>query len=240
MMGSTLEEKIAVMIPARGGSKGLPRKNLRDLVGKPLLGHSLTAAKGSAYVSDIYVSTDDDLIDRYAASRGVNVLRHPAELSADDRPSFPVIQWMVSHLTRQGCRPDLCVILRATAPLMTSYDIDSAIELYRSRKGIDSVVSVVSAGTSPTKLKRVLPTGFLVDALEPEGPFPTRRQDGGEYYVRNEAIYVVRPEVIENGSLWGEKCFAYQMPEERSININTEFQFAVAELIMRTSTGGSS
>lgn len=232
-----MDQKITVMIPARGGSKGLPRKNLRSLAGTPLLGHSLIAAKGSAYVSEIYISTDDDFIDSYAANHGVGVLRHPAELSADDRPSFPVIQWMVSHLTREGRRPDLCVILRATAPLRTSYDIDSAIELYRSRKGIDSVASVVSAvGINPTKLKRVLPAGFLVDALEPEGPFPTRRQDGGDYYVRNEAIYVVRPKVIESGSLWGEKCVAYLMPEERSININTEFQFTVADLIMRSRT----
>lgn len=117
---------------------------------------------------------------------------------------------------------------------MMSHNVDAAIKLYLTSEGIDSVASVVQAiGVNPMKLKNVLPDGYLMDALESEGGFPKRRQDGGDFYVRNEALYVTRPDVIQSGSLWGRKCIANLMPEDRSININTIFQFKVADLIMR-------
>jgi len=125
-------------------------------------------------------------------------------------------------------------VLRATSPLRTDRDIDTAVNLLVQDDSIDSVVSVGPAvGIHPVRLKRVLPDGKLVDAFESEGNYPQQRQSFESFYLRNGAIYASRSSIIEGKGLWGPNSLAYVMPEERSININTEFQFRVAELLIR-------
>jgi CMP-N-acetylneuraminic acid synthetase len=144
-----------------------------------------------------------------------------------------VIQRALLEVRKLGHYPDICVVLRATSPLRTNNDIDAAVRLLIENKAADSVVSVGPAvGVHPVRLKRILPDGRLEDAFEGEGMFPKRRQDFEPLYLRNGAIYAAKTSVIEGGGLWGKHCLAYVMPEERSVNINTDFQFKVAELVM--------
>lgn len=225
--------RVAGIIPARGGSTGLHRKNLRLLAGKPLIWHTVKSALSTSSLNFIVVSTEDDDIANYVSTLNVEVLRHPPELSTDSSPTFPVIQWVLNRLRRLGRNPDICVVLRATSPLRTYKDIDTVVDLLMKDDAIDSVVSVGPAiGIHPVRLKRILPDGKLVDAFEPEGSYPKQRQSFELLYLRNGAIYASRSSIIEDGRLWGPNCLAYVMPEERSININTEFQFKVAELLI--------
>jgi len=226
--------KTVAIIPARGGSRGVPRKNLRSLAGKPLLWYIVQAAKGAELIDLVVVSTEDAEIADFANTLGVRVLRHPACLSTDTSPSFGVVQWALSHLNARGINPAICVLLRATSPFCQSFDIDTALRLLDSNERFDSIVSVnLVVGIHPVKLKRLSPDGTLRDAFEPEGSTPTRRQELDPLYQRNAAIYASRSEIIRSGKLWGPNCLGYVMPEERSININTEFQFGVASLLMR-------
>ena len=225
--------KIVAVIPVRGGSQGVPRKNLRLVAGKPLLRYTIDCARNAARIQRVVVSTEDREIADFAASSGAEVFRHPAILSGPEAPTYPVVQWDLQHLRTESAEPSLLVVLRATTPLRTPEDIDNAISLLDSNPIADSVVSVgLAVGVHPIRLKRILDDGRLMDAFEQEGRFPRRRQALEALYVRNGAIYAARPFVIDAGGLWGGHCLAYLMPEERSININTEYQLRVAELLL--------
>jgi CMP-N,N'-diacetyllegionaminic acid synthase len=225
---------IAAIIPARGHSVAVPRKNLRLLDGKPLLSYAIESARAASVLDLLVVSTGDDEIAAYATARGVQILRHPMDLSTDTAPTFPVIQWDLRELRRRRIDPEICVVLRATSPLRTGQDIDAAVRLLTEAPFADSVVSVGPAiGIHPLRLKRILGDGRLQDAFTPEGAYPVRRQTLEQLYVRNGAIYAAKASVIDGGGLWGPHCLAYLMPEDRSININTELQFKVAELLIR-------
>lgn len=225
---------VVAIIPARGGSKGIPKKNLRAIGGQPLLWYGVNCAHGAARVHMTIVSTEDPEIATYADSIGAQVFRHPPELSTDNSPTFPVIKWCLEHLRGFEIQPSLCVMLRATTPLRTPTDVDQCIELLDRNPHADSVVSVVPAiGIHPVKLKRILSDGRLVDGFGPEGYFPKRRQEFEQLYIRNGAIYAARPRTIDNCGLWGLHCLGYIMPEERSVNINTEFDLKIADLIIK-------
>lgn len=230
------EPVVAAIIPARGGSQGVIGKNMRLLGGKPLIHHTIDAAKRAKKVSIVVVSTEDEAIAEYANSVGVKVLRHPASLSTDSSATYPVIRWALHELEHSGYAINAYAVLRATTPLRTAVDIDNAISILLTNPNADSVVSVRPAvGIHPIRLKRVESSGRLVDAFEGEGNSPKRRQELEPLYLRNGGVYVARRDVIATHGLWGKHCLAYVMPEERSVNINTEYDFLVAQLLLTRS-----
>lgn len=226
---------MVAVIPVRGGSRGLPGKNMRNLCGKPLLWHTVRAAQAASSVNEVVVSTDDLGIARYASSLGATVLLHPEELSGDTSPTYPVIRRAVEVLEQEGRSIDYVITLRATTPLRSSFDINSAMkQLILNGDRANSVVSVRQVvGVHPIRLKRVSSDGYLEDAFDCEGYYPVRRQSFETLYLRNGGIYGARREVIRDFGLWGMRCLAYVMPDERSVNINTEFDFIVAEAILK-------
>lgn len=226
--------RVTAVIPTRGGSRGLPGKNMQLFNGKPLLQHTIEAAIGSRLIDETVVSTDDDAIAALAKQLGCHVLRHPSELSKDNSPSFPVVRWVLKQLTARQKRPDVLIVARATAPLRTASDFDAAIKLFLESPRADSVASVVRTVVHPMKLK-VVRNGYLKDAFEQEGGTPVPRQQlGEELFVRNEALYVLEPRLVEAGKLWGECCKLYIMDKTRSVNINDQFDFEMAELLHGT------
>jgi CMP-N-acetylneuraminic acid synthetase len=227
-----LSGRIPAIIPVRRGSVELPNKNMRPINGVPLLTYTITAAKQSGAVSRVIVSTDDEAAASLARSEGVEAIFHPSELSADDAPTVGVIVWNYRRLATEGAVETL-LVLRATSPLRTSADIDNAVNLISRNPDADSLVSVVAIpGMHPIRMKRVLPDGMVVDAFEAEGYSPRRRQTLEQLYLRNGAIYIATARVLDDGRMWGEHCLAYVMPQERSVNINTAFDFEVAELFI--------
>jgi len=196
-----------------------------------MIEHTIAAALASPSVSHVVVSTDDDEIEEVALRSGATAFRHPTALSADDAPTFPVIRWATENAQRLGLDHTVCATLRPTTPFRSSCDVEEAIGMLRLHPKADSLVSVVElAGAHPKRLKHI-EKGWLVDAYEMEGPWPSRRQNLEPVYIRNGGIYLAKPEIILSGRLWGQWCLAYVMPQERSLNINSEYDFLVAELL---------
>jgi CMP-N,N'-diacetyllegionaminic acid synthase len=221
------------IIPVRGGSEGVPRKNIKALCGRPLFAYTIEACSKANFLSEFFVSTDDPEIAEIALQLGVQTLLHPRELSTGNAATIGVIRWDRKALIERRKVFSHLAIMRATSPFRTHDDIDSAIRLLSKKTEADSLVSVVATdGQHPIRLKRVDEDGFLVDAYESEGFSPKRRQELEPLFIRNGAIYIAAQEVIDKRGLWGTKCLPFIMPAERSLNINTQFDFLLAELLM--------
>jgi CMP-N,N'-diacetyllegionaminic acid synthase len=236
-----MSEKILCIITARGGSKGVPRKNIRLVGGKPLIAYSIgTALEVREHLFRIIVSTDDNEIAEISRQYGAEVpFMRPPELAMDKTPSLPVLQHAVRFVEEQDrATIDWVLLLQPTSPLRTKNDIMSTLELAR-RGGCDSVISVVEVPIHPLFIKRIensrlLP--FSETFMEIEG---TRRQDvQPPAYVRNGAIYLTKRDVLmERNSIWGDIIRPYVMPPERSVNIDSEMDLILVNLMLQS--GGS-
>lgn len=223
-------ESIAI-IPARGGSKSLPRKNIIPLAGKPLIHYTIKVAQKSGHLDRIAVSTEDSQIADIARSCGAEVIKRPEELARDDTPSLSVLQHAIQYLEeKQNYHPQVIVILQPTSPLRTAEDINMTVEKFLKSK-CDSVVSVC-------EIEHPLVWMYTVegDRLKPviEGEEKViRRQDVPKVYRLNGAVYVVhRDTIMEENRLLGKDIRAYIMPSERSVDIDSEIDLKLAELLM--------
>lgn len=223
-----MPREVLALIPTRGGSKGLPGKNLAEINGKPLVGFPIDTAKASPDITRVMVTTDDDQIEAVAKSFSAEVFRHPLELSTEGKPTFPVIRHVVQTLIDQGYKPELVVTLRATSPLTLPKDIATALSLLE-QTGATSVISVVADETGhPIRLKILGPELQLVPLEPGEETAPIPRQQLPVVYKRNGALYATQTGVIVAGSLFGQDPRAYIMPKERSISINDEVDLVIA------------
>lgn len=224
--------KILGIIPARGGSKGLPGKNIKLLAGKPLIAHSIEAAINSE-LSKIIVSTDDETIAEVAKLYGAEVpFTRPADLASDHAKSLDVC--MHALLTMEeldGVKYDAIMLLQPTAPFRTTNDINKAIELMRNNSNADSVISVVDVeGHHPARMK-FLDKGVLVDPPFCETYENQNRQELKPMYIRNGAIYLTKREILLNNSYKGKNCLGLVMSKARSSNIDTLLDFKLAEFL---------
>jgi CMP-N-acetylneuraminic acid synthetase len=220
------------VIPARGGSKGVPNKNIRDLAGRPLIAYTIEASKGSIMLTHTVVSTDSNEIASVAKSLGANVpFMRPSELATDLATSLPVIQHAIKEMEAIiECQFDAIVMLQPTCPLRTSADIDEAVnKLFDS--GADSVISVVDVeGNHPLRMKRIVAGDRLINYIEQGSEDMRPRQVLPPTYIRNGALYVARRKVImEEKTFVGEDCRALVMPSERSVNIDAFEDMLLAE-----------
>lgn len=226
------------MIPARGGSKGIPRKNLALLAGRPLLALTTEAARASGRLTRVVVSTDDEEIASVAAELGVEVpFLRPQRLAADDTPMLEVLLDLVVTLgQRERYRPDVLVLLQPTSPFRRADHIDAAIDRLLST-GADAVVTVmpVPHQFTPSSLLRL-----QGDRLVPwtDGETPTRRQDKPLLFARNgPAVLAVRTSVVtDQRSLYGTDVRGLVMTRAESFDIDDAFDLEVAELLMSSSS----
>lgn len=229
--------EVWAIIPTRGGSTGLPEKNTRIIAGKPLLYYMVESAKNARSLSRVIITTDSDTIAQTANQvGGVEVRRHDPALSVSGQPSFDVFKHTLEELIQQsGTLSQAVVLLRVTTPLCLSSDIDSAVALLCTNKNTTTaVLSVVKSDIHPKRVYTIDADGLLHEREEtPEKNYPLPRQVFDEVYVRNGAIYATFPEMVAGGSLWGDRPFAYVMPKERSININDEIDFILAEELLK-------
>jgi len=238
--------KVLGVVTARGGSKGLPGKNLRALDGKPLIAHTIDAARESRAFDRLILSTDDDAIAAAGRACGCDVpFMRPAELARDETPHLPVlqhaVQWLREH---ERYEADAVMILQPTSPLRRAEDIRESIALLE-RTGADSVVSVseVPAHHNPMRTLRVDADGFatLFVTGEPVRRRINRRQDMPTAWTMNGAIYLFRTHVLDapEPSLYGERTAAYVMPHEFGISIDSLEDWAVVEDTLRLRSGHS-
>lgn len=228
------EPLILAVIPARGGSKGIPHKNIKLLAGKPLLAYSIEVALQCKMISDIVVSTDDELIKGIALRYGAEVpFLRPAELSTDTALAIPAIQHAVHQAEKiKNKHYDYIIMLQPTAPLRAAEDVTNAL-----RQLIDSyadgIISVVDVDNwHPMKMKKFV-DGWLKDYEKPPMENPPR-QVLPKVYMVNGAIYATRRDfLIDFSTFQGNRCLGYIMPAERSINIDSEIDFEIAELMIQ-------
>ena len=223
------------IIPARSGSKGLKDKNIKLLCDKPLLAYSIEAAKESGQFMEIMVSTDSEEYAKIAKDYGANVpFLRSCENSGDKASSWDVVKEVLLWYREQGRSFDSAALLQPTSPLRTGVDIKNAYEIF-NHNNAKGVVGLCETEHSPLWCN-TLPEnrslkGFLDNELISKG-----RQQLSQYYRINGAIYLVRLEKeIEtmDFSLYEENCFAYLMPGERSVDIDTELDFKIAETVLR-------
>jgi len=228
--------KILAVIPARGGSKGVPRKNIRTLGDKPLIAWAIDVALAvKPLLHRVIVSTDDQEIAGAAQAYGAEVpFMRPADLAADRSPMIPVLKHAIQFVEEQDqTRLDWVLLLQPTAPFRLAEDLKNVIEL-AAQGGCDSVISVVQVfSTHPILMKKIEDNRLLPFCIEEkEG---TRRQDyQPAAYMRNGAIYLTRRDnVMEKSSIWGGHIRPYVMPEERSVNVDSEMDFMLAEFMVQ-------
>ena len=227
-------ENVLAIVPARGGSKGIPRKNLRLLFGEPLIVHTLEAALSSTCISRLIVSTDDPEIADVARGMGVEVpFMRPQALASDTTSQVEVAVHALEFFAHaEKTSFDIVLLLQPTSPLRTADDIDASLEILVST-GADSVISFYQVESGHP---------YYMYTIEDKKPIPlltvptqnTRRQDFPPVYVRNGAIYATRSSVLfQYHNFYGEDVRAYIMPFERSINIDTEVDLLLAQALLQ-------
>lgn len=233
--------KILGIIPARGGSKSVPRKNIKDLAGKPLIAWTIEAAKAAAVLDRVVLTTDDEEIAEVGRRYGVDApFMRPKELAEDKTPTLPVLQHAISWLKENdGYEPDAVMLLQPTAPLRQARHIVEAVELFK-KSGADSVVSVVEIPGHFSPYWAVVEGSDGRAKLFTGDPIRkriTRRQDFPQKtYAHNGAIYLFKTRLLFDPyepSLYGDHVRLYPLEEKYSVNIDGLEDWAHAEWIMQ-------
>ena len=223
------------IIPARGGSKGIPRKNIVDVGGRPLVAWSIEHAKAAASVERIIVSTDDEEIAAVASACGAEVpFLRPKELAGDTVLDLPVfehaLQWLEEH---ERYAPDVVVHLRPTAPLRPAGQIDAAVALLRETPAADSVRSVSKPGAHPYRMFSIGADGFLKPLLQTEHPEPylLRRQELPDVYWYNAVTDVTRRRTIfEQHSMTGAHILPFVIDSRWVVDVDESGDLLIAEV----------
>jgi len=226
--------RVLGIVTARGGSKGIPRKNLALVAGKPLLQYTAEAIAASKRLTRTVISTDNEEIAIAAQSMGIECpFMRPAELARDETPTIPVLQDVVRRLETMGEIYDAVFTFQPTNPLRISSDIDGAIELLESTNA-DSVIGYSDVGERhPARMKSIAPTGRVIDPPFAEQFEGQRRQELPKLYLRDGSVYLTKRDVLMNqDSLKGTDCRAWLIPAQRAINIDHEFDLFLAEQLL--------
>lgn len=232
MIGSN---NVIAVIPARGGSKRLPGKNILPLHGIPLIVYSIEAAFRCSLVDRVVVSTDSDEIAKVAADAGAEVDMRSEKLSTDTATTIDVLKELLTRLDHHG----ICITLQPTSPLRMSEDITKSLELY-DKMNADAVISVCKAEHPPQWINTIGVNGEMDDFLREENE-NKRSQDLGDYFRLNGAIYCnsVRRLLNSNSPIFKSNCYAYVMPSQRSVDIDTKEDFELAEYLIKKLHSGN-
>jgi len=221
--------EILAIIPARGGSKGIPKKNIRLLDGKPLIAYSIEAALSSKTVDRVVLSTEDEEIAHIAQGYGAEVIKRPMELASDIAPTEPTLEHVVTYLKEtEGYQADIIVLLQPTSPLRNGRHIDEAVETFLNNE-YDSLVSVCPSHVFLWKMmgKRAYPSNFDFSNRP-------RRQDRAPEYQENGAIFITNCSILMSShNRLGGKIGLYIMPKENSWEIDSEDDFWSCEEFIR-------
>ena len=216
------------IVPARGGSKRLPRKNMLNLCGKPLIAWSIEAGLNSKYIDKVVVSSDDDEILNISSNFGADIIKRPYELANDTATTFDTVKHTIDNFENY----DYIVLLQPTSPLRNEKHIDEAIELLEEKQA-DGIVSVCEMDHSPL-WSNTLPEDGNMRGFLREEILNKRRQDLEKYYRLNGAIYICKTDkLLENKSFFlKDNIFAYIMDRKSSIDIDEEIDFLFAEIVI--------
>lgn len=233
-----VKHEVLAIIPARGGSKGIPRKNVRLFAGHPLIAYSIAAARQSERVTRVIVSTDDEEIAKVARDYGAETpFLRPAELAQDQTLDLPVFQHALRWLEEQeGYQPELVVQLRPTSPVRPPALVDEAVQILLAHPEAHSVRGVVPAGQNPHKMWRINPqNGQMIPLLQVPGleePYNAPRQVLPPVYWQTGHIDVIRPEVIQKGSMSGQVILPVMVDPAYTVDIDNPRDWARSEWLV--------
>ncbi len=227
--------RVLGIIPARGGSKGVKEKNIKNLSGKPLITYTIESALKSN-LSQVIVSTDNLKIKEIAEKFGANVpFIRPEDLSGDSSSSLDVAIHALKYMERANfVKYDAIMLLQPTSPFRNSEDINKCIELLKENNQVDSVISVVDVGSNHPARMKYISNNLLIDPPFCEVKENQNRQELEPMYIRNGVIYLTKSKTIKERSFKGKKSLAYLMTSAKSINIDTQFDFDLCEWILNT------
>ena len=221
--------KIIAIIPARGGSKGIPRKNVRLIAGKPMLAWNIEAARKSKYIDSVYISTDDAEIKEVASKYGANVIDRPKNIAGDTASSESSLCHSLEILSDEGIKPDLLVFMQCTSPLTSSEDIDEAV-----RKLLDTNADSCLTVTDFHYFIWKEDLNGVAEGINHDKRFRPRRQDRDSKYVENGAVYVmnVRGFLKEKHRFFGKTVISV-MQQERSFEIDELIDLHIVEAMLK-------
>ena len=224
-----MNKTFLAIIPARGGSKRLPRKNILDLCGKPLISYSIEAGLKSKYISKVIVSSDDEKILQISQKFGADIIKRPDYLATDTSSTFDVLEHTINSLEKY----DYIVLLQPTSPLRNEKHIDEAIALL-NEKDANAVISVCETEHSPLWCN-TLDEELNMSNFLPKEVLNKRSQDLPKYYRINGAIYICKTEELlkNKGFFLKDKVFAYIMDKKDSVDIDEEIDFFMSEYIIK-------
>lgn len=216
------------IIPARGGSKGVPGKNIRLLHGQPLIAHSIIAAQNSRAVDLVCVTTDSPEISQIASDYGAAIIHRPEQLATDTASSESALYHALEALEKDSIQPGLVIFLQCTSPIRTGFDIDQAIQKLQA-VGADSLVSV-----SPSHRFLWQESEGIAQSLNYDYRHRPRRQDMNPQYVENGSIYIFKPWVLKQlGNRLGGKITLFPMSEAAAHEIDSPLDFDIAEFLLK-------
>jgi len=225
--------KILALIPARGGSKGIPRKNIRLLAGKPLIAYTIEAAKKCKYLDRVIVSTEDKEIAEISKKYGAEVIERPKIWATDKAKFVDAIPHLLEVLQKEKWTPEIIVELQPTSPLRTVDDLNKAIELFL-KNGCGPVVVSVCEPSHPLQWSFREKGKYLEPVFGWKYFKGIMRQDVQKIYIPNGAIFISTPkDLYSNKGFYSKKILPYIMPAERSIDIDNEIDLELAELIIK-------
>jgi CMP-N,N'-diacetyllegionaminic acid synthase len=228
-----MKRYVLAIVPARGNSKGIPRKNIKRFLGEPLIARTLRAAAKARLIDRIVVSTESPQVARIARRYGAEVFARSPELAGDDTPMNWVIKEVIDGLEGDSRRITAIAVLYPTAPLRTAADIDGAVAMALGLRRYDSVAGMCEAGVAPFGgiVQRNGKLRYLVDRAQRM----YRRQIAPEWFGLNGALWILNPARLDrlNFSLLGTQSYGYLMPRERSVDLDTMFDWRVAECLAR-------
>lgn len=229
-----MDETILAVIPARSGSTGVKNKNIRDVAGQPLLSYTIDHAKNSDYLSDFLVSTDSEEVASIAEDAGAPVpFLRPNEYATDDAPMIDVLKHALeTYEDMNDSKVDCIVTLQPTAPFRLPSDIDEAIEIFLESESNSLLSCFEGLHAHPYKMYEMSENGTL-DRLSDGSEDAKRRQDLSTVYVLNGAIFISsRSMILEQEKVYNHKPLGYEMPIDRSLNIDIPYELKIAQLLM--------
>ncbi|MCF6216958.1 MAG: acylneuraminate cytidylyltransferase family protein [Emcibacter sp.] len=217
---------------ARGGSKGLPRKNIKLLNGKPLIQYSIETAQQSSIINEVFVSTDDKEISDIASGLGATIIKRPEELASDNAPEWLAWRHAINWVTKHRGDFDTFVSLPPTSPLRSVGDIESAVIKLDTNKA-DICISITEAARSPYFNMVIKDKNDYVDLVIKSDADVTRRQDAPQSFDITTVVYATSPKyVMEKTRIFDGKVVSVDIPKERAVDIDDIYDFYLAEVIL--------
>ena len=221
---------ICSIITARGGSKGVPKKNIKLLNKKPVIAYSIEESLKNNDIKETYVTTEDKEIANISREYGAKIIDRPQELARDNSTSVDVVLHSLEYLENIGELPDFFVLLQPTSPLRTKEDIGNAIKLFIENE-CDALISVSQLDHS-SMMSFEIKNNFLTPNCD-EKFLNKRRQELPNFYCPNGAIYITTPDSLrKNNTFIPKNTIPYIMPKERSVDLDTEFDFKLIEYLL--------